>query len=442
MTFGTRTVKGASGIGPLPMPTDDGASDWMDRFSRRDQEWIADRFTHANGMQSAFRHGLSNLLEYGYKYSDLKRAYQHAKTGQMAMDNLVKIGDRHLAVASEKEAAGLTESAVEFYLRAALCLIRSSWSVLDPDHPDKAHRHGRAIEAYDKVIELHPAYEMEKVEITLPFHDETMPAVFHLTGDDNAPTILHLPGMDMAKEQSPNVLHNRFVDRGMNILTIDGPGQGEARIRGITDATNQTYQQAGRAAIDWLVDRPEVDASRIGVYGTSMGSYFGPRVAIEDDRVAALGLIKGTWYGKDIIFEQAPPSFKKRYMYMSGHTDEAAFDEFAERMTIDGLEDEIDAATFIGHGEYDELMPRSAAKRLYERLDTPKHLQLYENEFHPIGGADVMNELVDWFTRVWRGEIGADHAVAEYRPDYPTGSYVPSPTFDFLDQPHKPADIE
>ncbi len=420
------------------MPDKESSTDWKESFSRRDQGWVADRFASMDGLDSFFRHGLTNLIEYGYKYPDLERAYDDATCTEMAHDNLVKIGERHFRTATEKEEAGLTHAAFEFYVRSSLCFLKSSWGVLDADDADKRYRHGRAIEAYDKVIELNPHYEMERVDIELPFHEERLPAVFHEAGGENAPTILHLPGMDMTKEQTPNHINNRFVQRGMNVLTIDGPGQGEARLRGITDDDHTVYQRAGSAAIDWLVERDEVDPERIGVYGTSMGSYFGPRVAVEDDRVAALALIKGTWYTKDIIFEQSPPSFKKRYMYMSGITDEAEFDAFAREMTLDGLEHRIDAPTFIAHGEYDELMPREYARQFFERLDCPKELRLYENQFHAIGGPDETNEIVDWFTRVWEGAVDADHAEATYVPEYPNHSYVPSPKFDFVSQSDRP----
>ena len=35
--------------------------------------------------------------------------------------------------------------------------------------------------------------------------------------------------------------------------------------------------------------------------------------------------------GGHTIFEEASPTFKKRFMYMSGFTDEAEFDEFRKR---------------------------------------------------------------------------------------------------------------
>ncbi len=411
---------------------------WREQYSKRDQEWISDRFSTLDGLDSFVGEGLPNVLEYGFNYADLEAAYDDAKTGAMAVDNFVKIGNKHLATARDKEEKGFTQSAFEYYLRATQCFTRASWAILDAEDEYKLYQHGRALDAYDKVIELNPHYEMAKVNVELPFHEERLPAVFHEAGGENAPTILHLPGMDMTKEQTPNHINNRFVQRGMNVLTIDGPGQGEARLRGITDDDHTVYQRAGSAAIDWLVERDEVDPERIGVYGTSMGSYFGPRVAVEDDRVAALALIKGTWYTKDIIFEQSPPSFKKRYMYMSGITDEAEFDAFAREMTLEGMESEIDVPTFIGHGEYDGLTPREQAIEFFEGLAGPKRLQLYENAFHGIGDADVICDVVDWFEAVWRGDIDDEYEEAVYVPEYPNHSYVPSPKFDFVSQPDEP----
>jgi len=411
---------------------------WQAQFSKNDQAWIADRFASLDGLASFVGEGLPNILEYGFSYTDLQAAYDGAKTGSMAMDNFVKIGNRHLETARAKEADGFPNSAFEYYLRATQCFTRASWAILDAEDEYKRYQHGRALDAYEKVIELNPHYEMAKVDVPLPFHDEALPAVFHKAGEDGAPTILHLPGMDMTKEQTPNHINNRFVQRGMNVLTVDGPGQGEARLRGICDDDHTVYQRAGSAAIDWLVAQPAVDASRIGVYGTSMGSYFGPRVAVEDDRVSALAIIKGAWYSKDTLFDEAPPAFKQRYMYMSGITDEDAFDAFAAGMTVAGLESQIEVPTFVAHGEYDQLTPRELSIDFYEGLAGPKQLQLYENAFHGIGDADVMCDIVDWFEAVWRGDIDDDHAEARYVPDYAKHSYIPSPKFDFVTQPDKP----
>ena len=93
--------------------------------------------------------------------------------------------------------------------------------------------------------------------------------------------------MDQTKENYPRPTRNPFVQRGMNVISMDGPGQGTSNMRKIR-VTDDNYQRAGAAVIDWLVEQPEVDASRIGVSGISMGSYWGMRIAAYDERVAAL----------------------------------------------------------------------------------------------------------------------------------------------------------
>ena len=85
-----------------------------------------------------------------------------------------------------------------------------------------------------------------------------------------APTIIYVPGMDLHKENGINYMNNPFVRRGMNCLAIDGPGQGESLMRKIW-VNEENYGRAGTAAIDYLVNRPEVDPEKIGIHGTSFG---------------------------------------------------------------------------------------------------------------------------------------------------------------------------
>lgn len=411
---------------------------WQAHFSRKDQEWIADRFASEGGLETFFPEAMPWLIEKGFRLSDLDRAFDDAKTARMGVDELVKVGDYLNALADEKAEQGLTVSAAELYHRTALCYIQGSWGIKDAQDETKQDWHSRGLNAYDRLIEHHPHYSMEKVEIGLPFSDEPMSAVFHKCGDESAPTVLFVPGLDMAKEEYPNPFNNRFVHRGMNVLSIDGPGQGETRLRGVAVDEHGKYQRAGRAAIDWLVERPEVDSERIGVFGISNGSYWGGRITYEDDRVSAFAAYMGSFYYKD--YNTDTPQGKKRYMYVSGITDEAEFDEYLKGRTIEGMEDGIHVPTFIAHGEYDEKSPLEFARRFYERIDVPKELHVYENEFHPIGGSalEVIYNVSDWFVRVWDGAIEDDHELAILEPDYPSSSYIPSREYEFLRQGRRP----
>lgn len=403
---------------------------WENDYSRRSQKWIHNKFVGQGGLEGFFPESVPSWLEYGYKLSDLQRAFDDATNAQMGIDQLVQVADHLSSEARRAEERGLEQTALEYYHRAALGYFRAQWSRLSVEG-DKRNWHQKGEENYRKVIEYADA-DVELVDIELPNHEASMAAVFHACGEENAPTVLGVPGMDQVKEEYVSPFNNRFAKRGMNVLVIDGPGQGKTRIRGVCDDDYDTYQKAGRAAVDWLVKRPEVDADKIGVAGNSMGTYWAPRIAYEDDRISALAISKGCFYSKDQLFNQAQPFFKKRFMFMSGIYDEAEFDKYSADMTLYGIDEEITIPTFIAHGEYDELQTRQQAKLLFDRLAGPKQLNLYENEFHPIGGvpADMWCDLTDWFVRVWRGDIGEDYDKLNYVADYPSESYIPTTEFE------------
>ena len=140
----------------------------------------------------------------------------------------------------------------------------------------------------------------------------------------------------------------------MNTLVIDGPGQGESLMRKIW-VDEENYARAGKAAIDYLVQRPEVDPNKIGLHGLSMGTYWGPLIAIHDPRVKALGTQASCHYNKDHIFNETSFNFRLRFMWMSGNRSDKEFDEMAAKMTLEGRESQIKCPHIIFHGEFDHL---------------------------------------------------------------------------------------
>ena len=52
----------------------------------------------------------------------------------------------------------------------------------------------------------------------------------------------------------------------MAVLAIDGPGQYEAPMIGLYFSV-ENWMAAGKALVDWLVARPEIDPERIGASG-------------------------------------------------------------------------------------------------------------------------------------------------------------------------------
>ncbi len=240
-------------------------------------------------------------------------------------------------------------------------------------------------------------YPMERVEI--PFERKSLPGVLTLTpGREKAPTILLVPGMDLHKENMMNHLNNPYVLRGMNTLAIDGPGQGESLVRKIW-VDEENYGRAGKAVIDYLVKRPEVDPDKIGIHGVSMGTYWGPLIAIHDPRVKAISTHASCQYEKDHIFNETSPNFRLRFMWMAGNLSDEEFDRMAAKMTLQGREAQIKCPHIIFHGEFDHLTDTEEVYRYFERLGSEvKEFRIYENEYHGVSRFldEVASMSADW----------------------------------------------
>ncbi|MEU7631345.1 alpha/beta hydrolase [Nocardia sp. NPDC049220] len=251
--------------------------------------------------------------------------------------------------------------------------------------------------------------------MVLEFEGKHIYALLHLPAGEvrNAPAVLLGPGMDMIKEDYIYAAERYYTSRGMVALSIEGPGQGESRAGGLTvDLTN--YERAISRYIDFLTDLTGVDAERIGMFGISMGGYWGLRAAATDERLGALASFEGVTGDFETIFHRAQPTFKNNYMYMSGYVDERRFDtELAGRMPLGDLVTRITCPVLMGIGEFDELTRLEQALACYEHIHAPKQMRVYENEFHPLGGtaAEVFRFGSEWLEQTlvgrWR-EPGRD----------------------------------
>jgi dienelactone hydrolase len=188
--------------------------------------------------------------------------------------------------------------------------------------------------------------------------------------------------MDQQKEGAINYLKNQYVLRGMNSLAIDGPGQGQCLVRKIW-VDEENYGRVGKAVVDYLMKRPEVDPERIGLHGTSMGTYWGPLIAIHDPRVKAISTADSCQYNKDHIFNETSPNFRLRFMWMAGNLTDEAFDKMVAKMTLEGRESQIKCPHIIFHGEFDHLTNTGEVYQYFNRLGSEvKELRIYENQYH------------------------------------------------------------
>ena len=363
----------------------------------REQRWILDQVIQARGIDwdqgrtgkilrncgPAVQSDLQEVCRRIGKFVDIPREFARAAA-------------RREEQGWQAEADGHFPEARDHYYIAACFYTNAMWAVYEDGNPRRLGWQEKKRACYDKFI-LYAGRSIERVE--LPYQGKSIQALLHLpTGikaGEKVPCIMYIPGMDGVKEDTP-ATGDPFIEHGFAVLAIDGPGQGETRERGIT-CTASNYADAGKLACDYLARRPEIDAERIGIMGSSMGSYWAPRVVAEDKRFKACA-VSGVCMepGQYAIFNMSSPTFKMNYMYMSGYDDEAAFDEFAKTLTLKGVTSRITCPYMVVAGEDDEHCDMKFVYELMSEIPGPKLLYVFEGERHSIRNPRARSLVVNW----------------------------------------------
>ncbi|MPZ59044.1 MAG: alpha/beta hydrolase [Rhizobiales bacterium] len=379
----------------------------MSDRSRRAHKWISEEFYKVIDVYG-FRSVM--FVEWGFRPADVRRTTERIKVPGAVVKQWVRTAQQEEKLAEAAEASGRRESAAEFYYRAAL-YYGPACGVIHANTPRKLALYQRLIHCYQRFTELFDEASVRRVEI--PFENgKTIPGILQtVPGAEKTPCVLVIPGMDTIKEYMPSPYHNHFRRRGIATLSIDGPGQGESNVRG-TWVTLDNFERAGKAAIDFIETLPEIDANRVGIYGWSMGSYWGPRIAAHDPRVKAVVGAMGNYLQKDTIFKHGKPAYRANYMYMSDVHDEDAFDGMAAQMTLEPLVEAIRCPTLLVMGEFDELCPLEDGERMFDMLKCPKEMWVYEDETHTFGSClpDFYLHVADWIRDALEGRFKPGYA--------------------------------
>ena len=143
----------------------------------------------------------------------------------------------------------------------------------DENNEENIFCNTRKRECYTAYAKL-AAHKIE--EVWTPFKSGKLPAWLHLPpgySSGKIPPVVTIPGMDPPKEVNVAMYGDRWLQRGMAVLAIDGPGQHESAVRGIP-ASTENWAAAGGAIMDRIEQRPEIDSGKVAASGSSFGSYF------------------------------------------------------------------------------------------------------------------------------------------------------------------------
>ena len=356
-----------------------------------EQRWLIDNIIRANGIDWDQPRSLYLSAPCGIEANaDFAGIRERVKKMADIGPAFEAVALRREAKAKAAEAEGASETARENYFMAAIHWGGAQWPYDENDETNITYNQKKR-ECYERYAKL-ADHRVEGVWI--PFRDKALPAWFHLPPHyrgGRIPVVISVPGMDSLKEIGVSLYGDRWLNRGMAVLAVDGPGQYEARMVG-TRVSIENWMAAGPALVDWLIARPEVDPERIGINGLSFGTFFASIAVANEPRIrACVAMSTCLEPGHRTIFEEGSPTFKKRFMYMSGITDEAEFNKFRQTLTWKGHAEKIRCPFLCVVGEADELSPLTYSEQLVAVLGGPKRLVVYQESRHSVGNVAATN---------------------------------------------------
>ena len=176
----------------------------------------------------------------------------------------------------------------------------------NPDDPRIDHAYTRARECFVRATALFDP-PIEPVEI--PYADTVLhgyfyPAETRMDPADPAvgrgmntalrPTLIMHSGFDGTCEELHWFGAAAGQERGYHVVTFDGPGQPAAR-RHDGLVFRPDWEHVVTPVLDWVLARPGVDPSRVGLLGLSMGGLLAPRAAAFEHRLAACVAMDGVY---------------------------------------------------------------------------------------------------------------------------------------------------
>ncbi|GAB4051842.1 alpha/beta hydrolase [Catellatospora paridis] len=374
---------------------------WASAIAERGVDWDHPRTVHWNAACGT---------EAAADFADIRR---QARTYAAIAPAFAAAARHREARARTAEAMGDLVTARENYFIAAVHWSAAQWPGHAEDDADR-DRHERKRACYSRYAEL-ADHHVEAVSIPFPgAHRGSLPAWLHLppgyTGG-RIPVAVVVPDLDSCKEATVALHGDRFLSRGFAVLAMEGPGQYECAMLG-THFSVPAWVQVGPAVLDWLAGRAEVDPAQVVLTGSGFGSFAATIVAANEPRIRACAVVEVCHEpGWTTAFEEASPTYKMRFMYMTGHTDEAEFDRFTRTLTCGGHAERIRMPYLAVAGEDDELSPVDWTRDLLDAVQGPRQLVIYQDSPHHIGGVpsarlgpSASGLVADWLAARVRGE--------------------------------------
>jgi dienelactone hydrolase len=302
--------------------------------------------------------------------------------------------NEELASGFEKDNRKVT--AHEFYLRAA-DFYRRAVVYMPEDDPRMMPTYKKLEQTFNKAWSLvTPPFE----RVQIPYEGHTLPALFFPgrgKPGTRLPVVYNYGGADGILLRGEDGGAGQYVRRSMSFIDVDGPGHGgmlrEKKLYAPPDS-----ERVAKAVIDYLVTRSDVDPNRIGLHGSSMGGYSGPRCATAEKRIKAVAVWSGAYNLVNDIFDYYPP-IQDRLRWLMGAKDLNEAREKIKEFTLEGRATKIECPLLVGYSHDDRVMDPRGALKLYENAVNSPDRSMLDGVGHGEKRFDRRTYIADWFMK-------------------------------------------
>ena len=326
-------------------------------------------------VQSAIDNWAPRFISNGVDANDFQRVTASIERWDDWCQKWSECGAMHERMGEEAEAQGHFTSAATHYFHAAMCYHFGKYLFVDkPQELREAHEH--TVRDYARAL---PYFAFSGEHVAIPYEDgTTMYGILRKPGHTpKPPVVILVPGLDSVKEE----LHNYgddFLQRGMAVLAIDGPGQGEMEFE---QPMRYDYEVPIKYAIDYLEGRPDIDASRVGLMGVSLGGYYAPRAAAFEPRLKAVIANAGA-YNFAEHFDHLPMLTREAFTARLNAANQEEAREKLTAFTLSGVLDKVHCPFLIIMGRRDRLVPAKDAERTAAEAGNVAELWMFEDGNH------------------------------------------------------------
>lgn len=241
-------------------------------------------------------------------------------------------------------------------------------------------------------VEESPQENANVIQINLTFTGPSGKPVegvfFRPKAEKIYPCVLVLHGLTNNKEIALKMFRDKLLKNGMAVLALDAPEHGKTQPKDKSYWSKKVIEVAVhegvrnyRSVLDWLTERQDIDPSRIGALGYSMGSITSVILGAVDNRVSAFSLCVGG--DPFLVVAQVQPPAQREAIFA-----------VCPSLFVSHL---AGRPILFQNGKKDVVVVPPAAMLLHNSAQAPKEVAWY-NGGHDLPEA-IQVRAVNWITK-------------------------------------------